>query len=56
MDLWKSGFIKSTDQPTTDYLPTDLPTYQPTNAVIMFKRLENSKIFILQNTNTAGKM
>ena len=49
-----------TDQLTTDHLPTDPrthrpPTHRPIDEVIMFKRLENSKIFNLQNINTAGK-
>ena len=46
----------TTDQPTTDNLPTDPPTHRLTDAVIIFKRLENSEIFTLQNTNTAGKI
>ena len=37
------GFIESTD-------------HRPTNAIIVFKRLENSKIFTLQNTSMASKM
>ena len=48
-------------QPTTDHLPTDPlivrpQTHRPTDAIIIFKRLENSKTFTLQNTNTAEKM
>ena len=51
----------TTNLPTTDYLPTDPPPHRPTNhgpfdTVIIFNRLENSKIFTLQNTNTAGKI
>ena len=46
----------TTDQPTTDHLPTDPPTHRPPDGVMMFKRLENSKIFTLQNINTAGKI
>ena len=55
----------TTDQPTNDHLPTNWPTDRPTDrsqtdrptyAVIIFKRLEKSKIFTFQNTNTAGKM
>ena len=45
---WNAGFIKSTNHQQTDHPTTD--------AVIMFTRLENSKIFTLQNTKTAGKM
>ena len=43
-------------QPTTDHLPTDQPTHRPTDTIIMFKRLEYSKIFILQNTNSWGNV
>ena len=51
-----AGFIKSTDHLSTD-LPTHRPpTHRPTDAVTTFKRLENSNIFTLQNTNTAVKM
>ena len=63
-----SGFIKSTEhrptehrQPTTNHLLTDLPktTHRPNNHrpnnKIIFKRLDDSEIFILQKTNTAGK-
>ena len=51
----------TTDQPTTDHLPIDPPTHRtpihrPTEAVIIFKRLKNSKIFTLQNINTAGEI
>ena len=51
----------TTDQPTTDHLLIDPPTHRtpihrPTDAVIIFKRLKNSKIFTLQNINTAGKI
>ena len=49
--------------PTTDHLLTDSPTHRPTDQIltdptdkILFKRLHNRKISILQNTNTAGKM
>ena len=49
------GFIKS-----TDHRPTDPPTYRPNNRrpnnKIIFKRLDHCEIFILQNTNAAGKM
>ena len=31
------------------------PAHHSTDTIIMFKRLENSKIFTLQNANTAGK-
>ena len=43
-----TGFIKS-----TDHRPL---THRPTDPIIIFKRLENSKTFTLQNTNTAEKM
>ena len=33
-----------------------LATHRSTDAVIMFKRLENSKIYTLQNMNIAGKI
>ena len=50
----------TTDQLTTDHLPTDQPTHRPKihrpSDKILFQRLDNEKIFILQNTNTAGKM
>ena len=51
----------TTDQATSDHLLTNPPTHRPpthfpTDAVIMFNRLENSKIFTLQNINTAGKI
>ena len=59
------GFIKSTDHRLIDHRPTkhrllthrptDPPTHRPNNAVIMFKRYENSMIFTLQNINTDGK-
>ena len=47
--------------PTTDHLPTEPPshrpqTHRPTDPIIIFKRLEDSKTFTLQNTNTAEKM
>ena len=42
------GFIKSTDHQPTDHRPTD--------PVIIFKRLGNRKILILQNTHTAEKI
>ena len=41
---------RPTDQPTTDAKITD-----PADK-ILFQRLDQSRIFILQNTNTAGKM
>ena len=58
--MFFKGFIKSTDhrptdQRTTDHLSTDPPTHRLNDSVIMFKRLENSMIFTLQNINTAGK-
>ena len=58
-----SGFIKSSEhrQPTTDHLLTDLPktthrlnNNRPNNKII-FKRLDEREIFILQNINAAGK-
>ena len=57
-----------TNQPTTDYLLTEPPNHRPPNHrptdpiltdptdKILFKRLYNRKISILQNTNTAGEM
>ena len=63
MAFFQEVFIKSTDhRPPTTYPPTTYPpthqpsTYRSTDAVIMFKRFENSKIFTLQNISTAGKM
>ena len=58
MAFFQEVFIKSTDhRPPTTYPPTHQPlTYRSTDAVIMFKRFENSKIFTLQNISTAGKM
>ena len=64
-DLIYMNFIKSTahrptDQLTTDHLPTDSPTHRPKiywpTEKILFQTLDNYKIFILQITNTAGKM
>ena len=54
----RAGFIKSTDHLPTDHQPKDHQPliHRPTDAVIMSKRLENSSIFTLQKTNTAGKM
>ena len=55
-----NGFIKSTDYRRTNHTPTTyLPTHRlndhrPTDKII-FKRLGNRKIFILQNTKTAAK-
>ena len=55
----------TTDASTTDHLPTDQPTHRPpTHRLtdpkftdkILFQKLDNWKKFILQNTNTAGKM
>ena len=53
-------FIKFTDRRPTDHPPL---THRPTDPIltdptdkIPFKRLDNRKILILQNTNTAGKM
>ena len=46
----------TSDPPTTDHLPTDLPAHRPNDGVIMFKRLENSMVFTLQNINIAGKI
>ena len=39
-------------QPTTN---PNSPTHRPTGPIIIFKRLGNRKIFILQNTHTAEK-
>ena len=48
------------DQPTTNHLPADPSTHRPKihrpTDKILFQRLDNQKIFILQITNTAGKM
>ena len=59
----KRGFIKTTDhrptnQPTRHHAPTDPPTIDSmiTDPMIIFKRLDNREIIILQNTNTAEKM
>ena len=54
------GFVKSNNHRPTDHQPlnhltTDQPTHRPSNK-ILFQRLDNYKIFILQNTITAGKM
>ena len=48
-------FIKFTDHRPIDHPPL---THRPTDPTdkIPFKRLDNRKISILQNTNTAGKM
>ena len=56
----QTGFIKSTDnrptdQPTTDHLLTDLPTTDATDK-ILFQRIDNREIFILQKTNTPVKL
>ena len=60
--------IKTTDQRPTDHWqlshqptdPTDPPTHWPNNHRpnnrIIFKRLDDWEIFILQNTNAAGKI
>ena len=40
-------------QPTTN---PNSPTHRPTGPIIIFKRLGNRKIFILQNTLTAEKI
>ena len=48
--LMIQGFIKSTDYRPTDHRPR---THRPTDPIILFKRLGNRKIFILQNTHTA---
>ena len=59
------GFIKSTDHRPlthrpTDHRPTDPPTHRPNNHrpnnKIIFKRLDDREIFILQNKNAAGKI
>ena len=64
------GFIKSlttnpptTDQPTTNQLLTDPLIHRPTDPIItdptdkvLFKRPDNRRIPILQNTGTAGKI
>ena len=57
-NMIRAGFIKSTDHLPTDHQPKDHQPliHRPTDAVIMSKRLENSSIFTLQKTNTAGKM
>ena len=47
-DCRKTGFIKS-----TNYRPTDPPTTDP---IIIFKRLGNRNIFILQNIHAAEKI
>ena len=59
--------MKSTDHQLTDHQPlthqpTDLLSNRPTDPIItdstnkvLFKRLDNRKISILQNTNTTGK-
>ena len=66
----KSTDHRPIDQLSTDHLPTDPPTNQPPtndppthrpnnhrpNDKIIFKRLDDWEIFILQNTYTAGKM
>ena len=66
--MFSRGFMKSADHRPTEHRPTDHrqlthgpPTnrpqnHRPTDAIIIFKRLENSKTFTLQNTNTAEKM
>ena len=46
----------TTDQPITEHLLTDPPVHRPNDEVIIFKRLENSMIFTLQNISTDGKM
>ena len=46
---------QSTDSPTTDPPTTD-PVFTDATDKILFKRLDNRKISILQNTNAAGKM
>ena len=65
-----TGFIKSTDYRPTDHRPltlrptghrpTDPPIHRPNNHQpnnkIIFKRLYNWEIFILQSTNAAGKI
>ena len=62
--LLERGFIKSTNERPTDHRPTDYrplihrpndpPTQQPNNErpsdKILFKKLDNREIFILQNT------
>ena len=59
---------RTTDRLTKDYILTNPPTHrpqthQPTDPIltdptnkILFKKLDNRKISVLQNTNTAGKM
>ena len=47
------GFIKSTDHRPLAHRLTDRRLTDP---IIIFKRLGNIKIFILQTTNTAGKI
>ena len=45
-----------TNSPPTTYPPTQrLPTQRHTELIIIFRRFDNSNIFILQNTRTAGK-
>ena len=55
--IWVLLNPPTTDQQTTDHLPTDPTTHQPptywrTDTIIIFKILEYSKIFTLQNTNS----
>ena len=46
----------STKRPPNTYPPTHwLPTQQLTELIIIFGRLDNRNIFVLQNTSTAGK-
>ena len=51
--IFSKGSIKSTDHRPTHHRPL---THRSTDAIIILKRLENSKIFTLQNVNTAGEM
>ena len=45
-----------TIRPSTTYPPThQLPTQRLAESIIVFERLDNRNIFILQNTNTARK-
>ena len=50
--IWVLLNPPTTNQPTTDHLPTDPTTHRLTDTIIIFKRLEYSKIFTLQNTNS----
>ena len=60
-NMFKKSFTKSTDQRPTDpptHRPptTNPPIHRPTDSIIIFKRLDNRKIFILQNIHAAKKV